>query len=185
MTLVGFGADFWCVPHWNLVLFTVVSQIFLNVDVLSTYEFLKDGWWKVAFSPYYDLWILESNKCCKCDKKHSEGLFGSFSSSSGVEKEIWQISSGDDFNLHDQPRLGRPSVVNEDELPENEVKISTEKVAKRLKIDISTAFYHLKRRGFKKNGWFRKIENVSFSTTTFLFIPVSTEKLKWQNFDSL
>lgn len=53
-----------------------------------------------------------------------------------------------DFHLDDQPRSGRPSVTDDDivrNLVQNSSRISTEEIAEKLNIDISTAFRHLKK----------------------------------------
>lgn len=49
---------------------------------------------------------------------------------------------------------------------ETKPRIWAEEIAKSLKIDISPAFRHLKRPGFKKNGRIWQIEKVPFTSTT-------------------
>lgn len=167
---------------------------------MSTNERLPK--WTMKSSPYYALWISERSKRRNSDKKKSDGLFRSCSSSSDCQKCSGRFPPGN-FNLTDQPRNGRPPGVDEDFLlviVDNKLKISTEKFTKSLKIDLSTNFRHLKK--FKNNGRFWQIVTVlffhydnarqrvskqtlqnppapteisSFGSFEFSFVPVSTE----------
>lgn len=119
----SFGADFWCV--------LVVSQTLLNVDILSTNEYLKDGGWKVAFSTYYALWISERSKHWNCNKKKIFRRYIWCSSFLDSQKLVWQIWSGY------QPHSWQLSDIDEDALlaiMENKPEISTEELLRVLKL---------------------------------------------------
>lgn len=66
-----------------------------------------------------------------------------------VQKWFTRFRDGD-FNLEDKPRAGRPSDIDEDfvkKLVEENPKITTQEIAKILKVNKTTAFRHLKKTG--------------------------------------
>lgn len=106
---------------------------------------------KLHFHHIMPLWILGRSKCWNCNKSTFKRfiwiilqLFGE--AESGLADFIRVI-----FNLNDQPCSGQPSNVEDALLAIMENKL-----------DISTAFHHLQRLGFKKNSWFWQIKKISF-----------------------
>ncbi|XP_017791461.1 PREDICTED: histone-lysine N-methyltransferase SETMAR-like [Habropoda laboriosa] len=74
-----------------------------------------------------------------------------------VKKWFAKFSLGD-FQLDDEPRSGRPSLIDDDvvvNLLQNSPRISTEEVAEELTVDRSTAFRRIKKLGYnlKLDAW--------------------------------
>ncbi|XP_077291831.1 histone-lysine N-methyltransferase SETMAR-like [Arctopsyche grandis] len=67
-----------------------------------------------------------------------------------VKKWFCKFRNGD-FNMEDQPRSGRPSVIDDDivsDLVKNNPRITTKEIAEKMNVNNSSAFRRLKKLGF-------------------------------------
>lgn len=110
---------------------------------LSSYECLKDERWKITIPYYYALCIPKRSKNSNCDKS---SLFGPFSNYSDSKKNgLSDIASVILTQTLNHASVDLPRSMENYLLSIVENNSLTEVIDNGLKIDISTAFWHLKR----------------------------------------